>query len=209
MKVQRIWVGGVTVAMFVTFSLLGMAHAQVRGEYPDLSPWANTWFKVKLSRTVYCFDDIGVKPQPSAPVAQGMGTAYINIKSWSQVPATPGTFMADIYARNHETGEWDPIPFFEDLEITYFAGSDLKFIGSAQLVIPNDVTLNLVFIFTGKKYLAGPKAGSFILDGVTKLSTVGSSMLEIDDVPGSTERWAGSVTISGPMVSSIPFTPGP
>jgi len=206
MKVQRMLVGGLMVAVFVTCLALGMAHAQ---DYPNLGDWANTWFKVKLTRTVYCFDDIGVKPKPSAPVAQAMGTAYINIKSGSQEPGTPGTLMADIYTRNHQTGDWDPIPFFKDLEITYFAGSDLKFIGSAQLVIPGDVTIGLLFVFTGKKYLAGPKTGDFILGGVTKLGTIGSSMLEIDDVPGSTERWAGSATISGPMVpeSSLPFIP--
>jgi hypothetical protein len=76
-------------------------------------------------------------------------------------------------------------------------------------LIPGDVTIGLLFVFTGKKYLAGPKTGDFILGGVTKLGPIGSSMLEIDDVLGSTERWAGSVTISGPMVSSIPFTPAP
>ena len=205
MKVQRGWIGGVMVAVFITCLALGMAYAQ---DYPNLGDWANTWFKVKLTRTVYCFDDIGVKPKPSAPVAQSMGTAYINITNWDGINHI---LTADIYTRNHETGDWDPTPFFKDLEIAYFAGTSLKFIGSAQLVIPNDVTMGLIFVFTGKKYLTGPKAGDFILGGVTKLGTIGSSMLEIDDVPGSTERWAGSATISGPMVSasSIPFTPAP
>ena len=44
------------------------------------------------------------------------------------------------------------------------------------------------------------------MDGSTTLSTMGSSLLEIDDVPGSTERWAGSAKLSGPMVpvSTLP-----
>jgi len=211
MKVQRGWIGGVMVAVFITCFALGMAHAQVQGEYPDLSAWANdTWFKVKLDVTTYHFDGIGIKPKPSAPVPEAMGTAYINITSWDEISHT---LSADIYAKDHETGEWKR--FFEAMEITYFAGSDLKFIGSAQLVTPNDVSMNLVFVFTGKKYLTGPKTGNFILGGVTKLSTIGSSVLEVDDAedapvdPLLKERWAGSVTISGPMVSTIPFTPAP
>ena len=200
MKAQRMLVCGLMVAAFVTCFALGMAHAQVQGVYPDLSAWANdTWFKVKLTRTVYCFDDIGVKPNPSAPVPQKMGTGYVNIHNWSEgSPDVPPTLTADIWAKNPGTGEWER--FFEGLVITYFAGSDLKFIGSAQLETSADVTMRLIFVFTGSKYTRGDKFGQFKLDGVTKLSTIGGSMLEIDDVPESTERWAGSAAISGPMV---------
>jgi len=105
------------------------------------------------------------------------------------------------------------LPFFEGLKITYFAGSDLKFIGSALLETPDDVTMGLIFVFTGKKNLAG----NFILGGVTKLSTISGSILEIDDAEDAPpdvklkERWAGSATISGPMVpeSSLPFISAP
>ena len=201
MKVQSRWMGALMVSVFVTWFALGTAYAQ---DYPNLGDWANTWFKVKLTRTVFHYSDVGVKPTPSYQLPQSMGTAYINLTNWDGINHI---LTADIYARNHETGEWDPTPFFKDLEITYFAGSDLKFIGSAQLVIPNDVTMGLIFVFTGKKNVAG----NFILGGITKLGTIASSMLEIDDVPGSTERWTGSVKISGPMVpaDSLPFTPTP
>ena len=91
------------------------------------------------------------------------------------------------------------------MNIQYFAGTALKFIGSAQVVTPNDVTMNLIFVFTGKKNLDG----DFIMGGITKLGTIASNMLEIDDAEDSTERWAGSVKLSGPMVSSVPFTPTP
>jgi hypothetical protein len=202
MKAQRMLVGGLMMAVFVTCFALGMAHAQIPGEYPNLGDWANdTWFKVKLTRTVYCFDDIGVKPKPSAPVPQRMGTAYINITAWDEINHT---LTADIWAKDPGTGEWEQ--FFEGLVITYFAGSDLKFIGSAQLEITDDVTMRLIFVFTGSKYTRGDKIGQFKLGGVTKLSTIGGSMLEIDDVPGSTERWAGSATISGPMVPKPSLT---
>ena len=145
-----------------------------------------------------------------------MGTAYINFRFWD-----PGTHVltADIWAKNDLTSDWEP--FYEGLEITYFAGSDLKFIGtavgSAQLVTLDDVTMGLIFVFTGSKYTQGAKAGQFKLGGVTKLSTIGSSILEIDNADDAPvddtlkERWAGSATISGPMVleSSLPFVPVP
>jgi hypothetical protein len=211
MKAQRMLVGAVMVAVFVTCFALGMAHAQAPREYPDLSAWAdNTWFKVTLTVTLYHFDGIAVKPKPSAPVPRSMGTAYINITNWEN---SSHVLTANIWAK--EDGVW--LPFFEGLKITYFAGSDLKFIGSALLETPDDVTMGLIFVFTGNKYLAGPKAGKFILGGVTKLSTIGGSMLEIDNAedtptePTLKERWAGSATISGPMVpeSSLPFPPTP
>jgi hypothetical protein len=141
-----------------------------------------------------------------------MGTAYINITTWNN---SSHVLTANIWARDDKTGSWGL--FFEGLEITYFAGSDLKFIGSAQLETSDDVKMNLVFVFTGKKYQSGPKLGNFVLGGVTKLSTMGGSILEIDDAEDAPpdvklkERWAGSATISGPMVpeSSLPFIPAP
>ena len=207
MKAQRMLVGAVMVAVFVTCFALGMAHAQAPREYPDLSAWAdNTWFKVTLTVTLYHFDGIAVKPKPSAPVPRSMGTAYINITNWEN---SSHVLTANIWAK--EDGVW--LPFFEGLKITYFAGSDLKFIGSAQLVTLDDVTMGLIFVFTGKKNLAG----NFILGGVTKLSTISGSILEIDDAEDAPpdvklkERWAGSATISGPMVpeSSLPFISAP
>lgn len=211
MKVRKWLLNGLMVAVFVTCFALGMAHAQVPREYPDLSDWANdTWFKVKLTVTTYHFDGIGIKPKPSAPVPQQMGTAYINIHKWSP---DMHALTADIWAK--EDGVW--VPFFPDLVITYFAGSDLQFIGSAQLVTLDDVTMGLIFVFTGSKYTKGDKAGQFKLGGVTKLSTIGGSILEVDNAddapvdPTLKERWAGSAKISGPMVPkySLPFTPAP
>jgi hypothetical protein len=187
--------------VFLTCFTVGAAHAQVPGQIPDLSSWVGTWFKVTLTGTAYHFSDYGVKPTPATPTAVNIGKVYLNITSWNPSALPLGTLTADVYAKDHETGIWIPTPF-ASITINYFAGSNLKFMGSAQLATPNDVTMGLVFIFTGKK-----KGDNFVLGGVTKLSTIGSYMLEIDDAPGSTERWAGAVKLSGPMVSSIPFTP--
>jgi hypothetical protein len=192
MKARKLLLKVVVVAVFVTCFALGMAHAQIKGVYPDLGDWADTWFKVSLTRTVYCFDDVGVKSVPSYPVPQTMGTVYLKITSWDGINHI---LTADIYVKDHDTGQWVTTPF-ATIDIEYFSGTALKFIASAQFVSPGDVTLNLVFVFTGKKDLSN----NFVLGGVTKLGTTASSMLEIDDVEGSTERWAGSVKLSGPMV---------
>jgi hypothetical protein len=203
MKVQRMLVGGLMIAAFVTCFALGTAHAQP-GVFPNLGDWANTWLKVKLTRTVYHVSDIGVKLVPPE-LPEPMGTAYINITSWDGLNHV---LTADIYARDFDTGQWVTTPF-TTINIEYFAGSDLKFIGSAQLGPSDGITMGLIFVFTGKKYLTGPNAGKFILGGVTKLGTIGSSILEIDNAAPYTERWAGSATISGPMVpaDSLPFIP--
>jgi len=196
MKARKLLLNVLLVTVGVTCFALGTAHAVV----PDLGDWADTWFKVKLTGVVYHFSDTGVKPDPSYPLPESMGSAYLHITGWDEID----TLTADIYRKDHNTGQWVTTPF-ATIGIRYFAGTALKFIGSAQLEIPNDVTMSLVFYFKGRK----DWDGEFILWGITNVSTMASSILEIDDAPGSTERWAGSVTIVGPMVSEsrVPFTP--
>jgi hypothetical protein len=198
MKTVRYFVTGLFLVTIVTFFICSTAHAAA---VPDLSIWTNTWFKVKVTRTAYHFNDIGIKPQPAGPTSQSGGTGYLKITSWDSTPGSE-SLTAEVYEQDPDTGDWVPTPF-ATFPIYYFAGSDLKFVGSARIEIPDDVTMNLVFVFTGKRNKANT---DFNIGGATKLSTIGSSMLEIDDVPGSTERWAGSVKISGAMVpvSKVP-----
>jgi hypothetical protein len=128
-----------------------------------------------------------------------MGKAYINITAWN---GTTHILTADIYAKDPGTGLWVTTPF-ATIDIQYFAGTALKFISSAQLVTSSGMTMNLLLVFTGKQN----PAGDFILGGITKLGTIASNVLEIDDA--GPERWVGSAKVSGPMVpeSSVPFTP--
>ena len=105
----------------------------------------------------------------------------------------------DVYAK--ESGSWVLV---DTVNIYYFAGSDLKFVGSAQVNDPSGTSLNLLYVFTGKW---NPAKANFVMGGPTKLSTMGGSIFEIDDFPGSTERWAGTTKLSGPMVpvSKLPL----
>ena len=199
MKVRRMLLGVLMVGAFLTCFAVGSAHAQV----PDLSVWENTWFKVKLTVTVYHFSNIGVKPTPGYTLSETAGTSYIKITGWDTTTTPADPFLtADVYAK--ESGTWVQVG---TVNIYYFAGSSLKFVGSALMGDPLSddpgTAMSFLFVFTGKRNRANT---AFVMDGSTKLSTMGSSYLEIDDIPGSTERWAGSAKLSGPMVpvSSLP-----
>ena len=195
MKARKLSLKVLMVAVFITCFAVGAVHAQV----PNLSIWANTWFKVTVSETTYHFSNIGVKPTPGYPVTQSDAASYLKITGWDTT--TPGAefLIADVYAK--DAGIWI---LAGTLNIFYFAGSNLKFIGSCRFENPAGVTLNLLIVFTGRRNKANT---NFIMDGTTKLGTTGSSIVEIDDFPGSTERWAGSVKIGGPMVpvSKLPL----
>jgi hypothetical protein len=202
MKIGRRFGKALFLVAIVTCFICGTAHTQVPGQVPDLNIWVNTWFKVTQTRTAYHFSNIGVKPTPGTPVSQSGGTSYMKITGWDTTTTPLAPFLtANVYGRDPQTGLWDPIPTAE-LDIYYFTGSNLKFIGSSR-VIDAYQTLSLVIVFTGKWNTA---ANKFVLGGDTKISTTGSSVLEIDDLLGSTERWAGALKLSGPMVpeSKVP-----
>jgi len=191
--------GVLMVGVFLTCFAVSAVHAQVPGEVPDLSIWVGTWFKVKMTSTVYHFSNIGVKPTPSYTESESGGTSYINITDWDAT--TPGAefLVVDVYAK--ESGIWVQVG---TVNIYYFAGSNLKFVGSALVEDPTGTSLSLLFVFTGKRNKANT---TFIMDGSTKLSTMGSAILEVDDFPGSTERWAGAAKLSGPMVPESTLPP--
>jgi hypothetical protein len=193
-RTLRVLVAVVWIAVFA----FGTAHAQTPGVVPDLSSWVNSWFRLTITRTAYHFPDIGVNPSPGYSSLESMGTAFMKLTDWDSVNRV---FTADAYVRSPETGKWVTTPF-ATFDIQYFAGSKNNFVGSTQITIPNDVSINLVFFFTAKRYWGG-----FVVDGTTNVRTLSGSMLEIDDVPDSTERWAGSTDFSGPMVplSSVPL----
>ena len=204
MKVRRMLLGALMVGVFLTCFAVSAVHAQVPGEVPNLNIWIGTWFKVKMTSTVYHFSNIGVKPTPSYTESESGGTSYIKITGWDTTSTPADPFLtADVYAKDF--GIWGLIG---TVNIYYFAGSNLKFVGSALVGDPLADTpgesLSLLFVFTGKRNKANT---SFIMDGSTKLSTMGSAILEIDDFPGSTERWAGAAKLSGPMVPESTLPP--
>jgi hypothetical protein len=201
MKVRKMLVGVLLTGVFLTCFTLGSAYAgDTPGAVPNLSMWIDTWFKVKMTGTVYAFSNIGVKPKPSYTVTEVTGTLYMNITDWdtTTTPATP-FLVVDVYHR--ESGSYE---YFGTVNLYYFAGNDLKFVATGRVDNPTDASLSLLFVFTGKR---NPANTAFVMDGSTKLSTMGSYVVEVDDAPGSTERWAGAAKLSGPMVPSSKLPP--
>ncbi len=194
MKVRRMLLGVLIAGVFLTCFTAGVTHAQ---GMPDLSIWKNTWFKVAMTSTVYHFSNIGVKPTPGYAISESGGTSYMKIIDWDTATTPEHPFLVvDVYAK--ESDNWIRIA---TANIYYFAGTNLKFVGSAQVGDPTTSTpgtsLTLLFVFTGKRNATNTK---FIMDGSTKLSTMGSAIFEIDDAENSTERWAGAAKLTGPMV---------
>ena len=204
MDARKLLSNALMVAVFITCFAFSAAHAQVPGVVPNLSIWENTWFKLAMTDTLYQFSNIGVKPAPGYPVSEPPDTLYMKITNWDTAVGGSEFLVANVYDKEIVSG--DPVwVLVGTVNIYYFAGSDLKFVGSGRLDASNGVSLNLLFVFTGKRDPADTK---FIMDGSTRLNTMGSFLLEIDDFPSdSTERWAGSAKLSGPMVpvSKLPL----
>jgi hypothetical protein len=190
MKARRLFLTCLVVFLLVGPST-GVVYAQ---EVPDLSIWVDKWFKLSITQNEYHFADLGVKPSPGYMLS-GTEGSFMKIVGWE---LATGTLTADIYEKS--AGLWDPTSFMT-VTFNYFAGSDLKFVATMQSDTAGSA-LRAVLFFKGKRNAAG----QFILDGVTNMKTLAGAFTEMDDVPGSTERWAGSIAIGGPMVplSKVP-----
>lgn len=179
----------VAMAVLVTCLGVGLSHAQVT---PDLNSWTDTWFKVFLTRNVFHYGNIDVLPTPSY---RQSGTsplpAYMYINSWDSVN---GVLQVILYPPDPDNGTYDP-SIFETIDLQYFAGTDLKFVCAGEMV-SNGTAIGFTMYFKGVKN----KSDNFVLGGYTNLTTLGGYYLEIDNAPGSTERWAGSMTIKGDMI---------
>jgi hypothetical protein len=193
MKTCRTIILGLILFFSFTFFTVGISQAQA---VPDLSIWADTWFKVKLAVTVYHYSDIGVKPTPNYQITPLPDPAYLHIVDWVEGAQTLQTV---IYYKD-PTGNWNPAVSVP-ADMIYFAGSDLKFVCSST-VDTGTMQNGLIIFFKGKRDIGG----NFILGGKTNMKSLGGYYFESDNVPGSTERWAGSAVVSGKMVplSKVP-----
>jgi hypothetical protein len=195
MKTGRCLGKALFLVAILTCFICSTAHAQVPGVVPDLSIWVGQWFKITATQTVFHFADIGVKPTPGYPITDTGNPGYIKIIGWD---LGTQTLSGNLYMKINKI--WDPANYVP-ISFVYFAGSDLKFLCSSNIT-STYITLNAAFLFKGQR----DKSGNFIMGGITTLKTMGGSIYMTDDVPGSTERWAGSAVASGPMVplSKVP-----
>ncbi len=192
MKSCRSYALSLTALFILTCFAAGISHAQT---VPDLSKWVNTWFKITLTTNVFHFSDIGVRADPPYRFTEAGNPAYLKIFAWDEANHA---LQAEVFVK--QAGVWDPnvsIP----LNMEYFAGDGLKFVCSSILNTGSTVN-GFIILFKGKL----DASGNFVLGGKTFLKSLGGYYFEIDDLPGSNERWAGSAVIQGNMipVSKVP-----
>jgi hypothetical protein len=172
----------------VGFLTVGTVHAQ--RTLPDIFPWVGSWFKLTVTQNEYNFDAQGVTPKPGYPVSlSSPAYLWINGGWWSSCCPENQGLWGKLYTED-SSGNWATSSFLQ-LTFNYFAGSDLKFVASTAYGDAN-IQFGATILFTGKRNTSGD-----FVNSVTALKTPGGYITEKDDVPGSTERWAGSLKMSG------------
>jgi hypothetical protein len=188
---KRNWLIGVVLVSVFVMLPLGMAQAQ-----DSLSMWQGKWFKVTYSKTAFHYPGPGVKPTPNAlGTSSGPGYLYVTGVDLTQ-GAEKLTLIA--YTKDPDTGNWSGIPF-ATIVLNYFAGDYLNF--SSWGGFDNGALFSQLGIqITGVKN----KKTGLLQSGTFK--TLGGFVMENDDVPGSTELWAGGLKINGTWVdqSKVP-----
>ena len=191
MRTRKTSIGVLTIAVLVILFGLNTAHAQ--GSYPDLSIWLNQWFKVSFSLQRLYFVDIGISPNPGQDVQKATG--YLVCTGLTPTPFDPKVspiLSCDIYILN-EAGVWQPYPF----DFNYVAGDVTNF-ASWSVTSGNAFTVQI----------KGTQKKNGTFSGATA-KTLGGYSWEIDDVPGSTERWVGSLKFSGAWVNPATLCKSP
>jgi hypothetical protein len=166
-----------------------LAAAPVRAQAPDLSPWDGAWFKTKVKQK-------GVEFHATAPGTKKDrfgGVVYVQLLFDAGAPDRLGM---DVWI--HES-DWQK----QSIPLVYVAGAndDALFVFNQIPVSPAPVTAPILqFGFAAR--LAGKIAGSVV--GKGSLKTLGGYFVEIDDVPGSDLRAAGSLSLSGKTTTKLP-----
>jgi hypothetical protein len=166
-----------------------LAAAPLRAQAPDPSPWDGAWFKTKVKQK-------GLEFHATAPGARKdrfAGVVYVQLLFDAGMPDRLGM---DVWI--HES-DWQK----ESITLVYVAGvaDDALFVFNQIPVSPAPVTAaTLQFGFAVR--LAGKITGGVV--GKGSLKTLGGYFVEIDDVPGSDLRAAGSLSLSGKTTTKLP-----
>jgi hypothetical protein len=179
-----------TLALLIICFAFNTAHAQ--SSYPNLGIWVDQWFKVSITLQRLYFPDIGVAPDSRQDTDHATG--YLKFTEF--YPSAPPVIECEIYVED-ESGDWQSYPF----DLTYVGGDDSNFAGWAT----ND-SANQKSTFTFQVKGTQKKDGTF--SGST-IKTLGGYNWEIDDVPGSPERWVGSLKFTGSWVNPMTLCKSP
>jgi len=186
MKLRNVCLSILLVTVFLGFLSTGTVHAAA-GVIPDLSLWAGpTWFKLTNISNAWHFSNVGVKPDPI--MAHQESRHFLKCKSWDPINLI---LQCELFDKD-DSGNWDPTPAWT-FDLNYIAGNDKDFMCWFQAQ-----TSNMIMGFTIRFVGTMNKEKTVLTEATVK--TMGNYICEIDDVPGSTERWVGNIKIDGFMV---------
>jgi len=159
------------------------------GQVPDLGPWDGVWLKGKAKVQGSSF-------RVNAPgVGKDRGSASIYLQLHVDPLATP-PLTADLYVRE-DVWERNTIP------LLYLAGTteDLAVYFNEVPASPTPVTEAKLHVAYALR-LRGKVADGRVAKGSVK--SLGGYFIEIDDVPGSEERFAGKLSLKGKVTTKVP-----
>ena len=183
MNVKKVFVVAGMSIMILVIAAVGMVNAQ-----PDLSIWEGRWFTVNINVKGVAYD----------------GFALINFREknvgyWKIIGWNPGTeeLEVDVYEYDDESLQWERIIIF----LHFHAGSELDFVCN---LLQQDAFKTDAFTarITGRERRGMLSSATF--------KGLGGCSWEIDDVPGSNERWTVGASLRGKMISAekVPVPPG-
>jgi hypothetical protein len=163
--------------------------APATAQQPDLAPWDGIWFKAKLKQKGSGF-------HVAAPgVTRDAGAAPLYVRLHFDA-AFPDRLEMEVWSRE-DTWEERRLPML------YLAGTT-----STAVVYFNQVPVSPAPVVEPLLHLGivlrlnGTLSGSTISKG--SMATLGGYFIEVDDAPGSDERFAGSVKLGGKTTTKLP-----
>jgi hypothetical protein len=158
-------------------------------QHPDLAPWDGVWFRAKLKQKGFGFH------VAAAGTSRNAGAAPLYVRLHFD-PAFPDRLEMEVWSREDA---WEERRF----PVLYLAGT-----ATTAVVYFNQVPVSPAPVVEPLLHLGivlrlrGALAGSAISKGA--MTTVGGYFIEVDDVAGSDQRFAGRLTLGGKTTTRLP-----
>jgi len=166
-----------------------LAEAPAAAQVPDLRPWDGVWFRAKTSQRGYGFR-VGAG---GARRNRSGGRIYLRLRV---DPGLAEGLLADIWIQE---GQWRSLT----VPLLYLAGtSDDVVVYVNQIPVTPDPVVDPTLHLTLVLRLRGGLEGGSV--GKGRVQTVAGAFVEVDDVPGSDERFAGSISVKGKTTTKLP-----
>lgn len=165
------------------------AAAPAFAQVPDLAPWDGVWLKTKIKQKGLAFR----LNAPGVEKDSGAIVAYLQLHFDA---LEPDRLTVDVWVREDA---WER----STLPLLYLAGTgdDLVVYLNQVPVSPDPVVEPILHLGFALR-LQGKIAGGAVGKGSVK--SLGAYFVEIDDVQGSDQRFAGSMTFKGKTTTKLP-----